>query len=166
MHRTPEGETRVIEKPNEYDWLPLDEKRNLRRTAILKIHGAVDRVTPGTQKSRDSFVITEDHYIDYLTRADISSLIPVTLSEKLKNSNLLFLGYSLRDWNLRVILHRIWVEQAQYVDYKSWAVQLNPKEMDRQYWQKSNVTIFNISLDEYIEDLRQHTNALARSENE
>ena len=39
---------------------------------ILKIHGAVDRV----DAERDSYVITEDHYIDYLTRTDISNLMP------------------------------------------------------------------------------------------
>ena len=39
--------------------LALDE-----RPVILKIHGAVDRGDP----ERDSYVITEDHYIDYLRR--------------------------------------------------------------------------------------------------
>ena len=42
---------------------------------ILKIHGAVDR--PNAR--RDSYVITEDHYIDYLTKTDIGQLIPAEL---------------------------------------------------------------------------------------
>ena len=42
---------------------------------ILKIHGAIDRLRP----ERDSYVITEDNYIDYLTRTDVSTLMPVTL---------------------------------------------------------------------------------------
>ncbi len=33
---------------------------------ILKIHGAVDRVDDGR---RHSYVITEDHYIEYLAHA-------------------------------------------------------------------------------------------------
>ena len=36
----------------------------LERTAILKIHGAIDR----EDAERDSWVITEEHYVDYLTR--------------------------------------------------------------------------------------------------
>ena len=32
----------------------------------MKIHGAVDRAEP----DRDSYVITEDHYIDYLTKTE------------------------------------------------------------------------------------------------
>ena len=35
----------------------------------------------------DSYVITEDNYIDYLTRADIASRIPVTLRERLEDSH-------------------------------------------------------------------------------
>ena len=75
------------------------------RSVILKIHGAVDRSSPDGED--DSFVITEDHYIDYLTRTDLANLVPITLAAKLRRSHFLFLGYSLRDWNLRVILHRI-----------------------------------------------------------
>ena len=36
---------------------------------ILKIHGAIDRAGP--EAEWDSYVITEDHYIDYLTRTEI-----------------------------------------------------------------------------------------------
>ena len=33
------------------------------------------------------------------------------LVEKLRRCHFLFLGYELQDWNVRVILHRIWGEQ-------------------------------------------------------
>ena len=74
-HRPPgAAEPNVIDRPNAYDGLALDE-----RTVILKIHGAVDRSNP----ERDSYVITEDHYIDYLTKTDIGQLIPAELLVKL-----------------------------------------------------------------------------------
>ena len=47
--------------------------------------------------------------------------MPVTLAAKLRKSHFLFLGYGLRDWNMRVILHRIAGEQR--LTYKSWAIQ-------------------------------------------
>jgi hypothetical protein len=150
LHCSSEGEVRLIEKPNEYR-LPLDENRNLKRSVVLKIHGAVDRQVP----DRDSYVITEDHYIDYLTRSDISSLVPITLAEKLKSSNFLFLGYSLRDWNLRVILHRIWMEQQQNANYKSWAIQLKPEKLEQKFWENRNVEIFHSQLDDYIVDINR-----------
>ena len=145
---------RLIERPNEYKGITLDEDDYLLRPVILKIHGAVDRAAA----ENDSYVITEDHYIEYLTRADISSLVPATLVAKLKGSSFLFLGYSLQDWNLRVILQRIWGEAK--LTYSSWAVQLNPPDLDKRFWNKRNVEILNISLDEYVAGLERQLAAL------
>ncbi|HEX8180217.1 MAG TPA: SIR2 family protein [Pyrinomonadaceae bacterium] len=148
-HWPPGDEARLVEKPNEY--LALNPEQ---RTVILKIHGAVDRL----DAEKDSYVITEDHYIDFLTRTDISNLLPVRLAMKLRQSHFLFLGYSLRDWNLRVILHRIWGEQK--LKYKSWAIQLNPPELDRQFWLRRDVDILNVRLEDYITALRRRVEAL------
>jgi len=152
LHWPPDGEARLIERPNEYHGLSLDQ-----RPVILKIHGAVDRVTA----EWDSFVITEDHYIDYLTRTDISNLVPVTLVAKLKRSHFLFLGYSLRDWNLRVILHRIWGEQK--LSWKSWAIQLHPDPMEEEFWDKRGVAILNVRLEDYVAALTEQVQALPRA---
>jgi hypothetical protein len=141
------GEPRVIETPNSY----VDVSPE-KRTVILKIHGAVDRI----QKERDSYVITEDHYIDYLTRTE--NLLPVKLLAKLRNSYLLFLGYSLRDWNLRVMLQRMWGEQ--HLHYPSWAIQRNVQEVDEKFWSKQHVTIFDMALDEFIGELKKRVQAL------
>lgn len=151
-HWLPDGEVYLIERPNEYRGLSLDQ-----HPAILKIHGTVDRRSP----ERDSFVITEDHYIDYLTRTDISNLVPVMLAAKLKKSHFLFLGYSLRDWNLRVILHRIWGEQK--LTYKSWAIQLHPQPIDQEFWRKRDVDIFDVALEKYVAALSDRLQALPRA---
>ena len=142
-HRPPGGtEPTVIERPNSYDGLAVDE-----RTVILKIHGAVDR----QNADRDSYVITEDHYIDYLTKTDIGQLIPAELLVKLTHSHFLFLGYSMQDWNLRVILRRIWGQQA--LDWKSWAIQKDPNEIERQLWKAREVDVLDVPLEEYITGL-------------
>jgi hypothetical protein len=106
----------------------------------------------------DSFVITEDHYINYLTRTDICNLLPVTLVAKLRKSHFLFLGYSLRDWNLRVILHRIWGEQK--LTYKSWAIQGKLELIDRDFWRKREVDVFNVPLEDYISGLGERVKEL------
>jgi len=75
------------------------------------------------------------------------------------DSHFLFLGYSLRDWNLRVILQRIWGQQA--LDLKSWAIQReqpNPKlsEIDRKLWSdRGDVDLLYVPLDEYVTHLRE-----------
>jgi len=144
VHRVPGADAVVVERPNEYRALRPDE-----RAVILKMHGAVDRTDPDAPW--DSYVITEDHYIEYLARTDLANLVPVTLAAKLRRSHFLFLGYSMRDWNLRVILHRIWGEQK--LKYKSWAVQLRPSELDREFWELRGVDVLDIPLDNYVAEL-------------
>jgi hypothetical protein len=141
IHRAPGADAVVVERPNEYRAVRPDE-----RAVILKMHGAVDRTDPDAPW--DSYVITEDHYIEYLARTDIANLVPVTLTAKLRRSHFLFLGYGMRDWNLRVILHRIWGEQK--LKYKSWAVQVRPSELDREFWELRGVDVLDVPLDDYV----------------
>jgi hypothetical protein len=143
-HVRPDGTTDVVTRPNECVDVHLDT-----RTVIAKVHGAVDRTA-----GRDSYVITEDHYIEYITRADISALFPAVLAEKLRKSHLLFLGYSLRDWNMRVMLHRLWDEQEGR-KYSSWAIQDEPSSIDQAAWDKRGVDILRVRLEEFVDEIRE-----------
>lgn len=147
VHHPPTGAPVLIDRPNEYTALTFD------RPVILKMHGAIDR----NDNSNDSFVITEDHYIEYLTRTDISNFIPVTLAARLKTSHFLFLGYSLRDWNVRVILDRIW--GAQKLSYKSWSVQKDSSPIDRKFWDRRGVEIIDFDLANYVKRMSAATTA-------
>src|SRR5262249_31681949 len=142
----------VIEEPNEYGEFSLEE-----RTGILKVHGAIDR----EDASRDSYVITEDHYVDYLARTNLSAL-PATLKAKLSESSTLFLGYSLRDWNLRAIFHRIWEERP--LSSASWAIQNKTRVIDRTFWKSRGVDIVDIDLKRYVHALDAQTRALIEPE--
>ena len=70
------------------------------------------------------------------------------------DSHFLFLGYSMRDWNLRVILNRIW--GAQQLDLKSWAVQREPaeqaaREVEEALWRdRGDVDLLYVPLKEYV----------------
>jgi hypothetical protein len=145
VHRSPGGQSRVIEHPNKDRQLSLSD-----RTVILKIHGAVDRA----DAKGDSYVITEDNYIDYLAQTEISNLIPVSLMSSMRESHFLFLGYSLADWNLRVILQRIWGEQPFDEQFASWAIQQKPTRLEERLWGRRNVEILDVDLDDYVRGLR------------
>jgi hypothetical protein len=156
IHRRP-GEVPVaIDVPNEYDGFDLS-----KRTVILKLHGAVDRDDP----HGDSYVITEDDYIKYLTQGDFSGQIPITLREAMTECHFLFLGYSMRDWNLRVILNRIWGQSQLPV--KSWAVQIphpQPKqnEIERKLWaDRGDVELLQLALKEYVTSLSDELEELS-----
>jgi hypothetical protein len=137
-----EGEPSVIRLPNEYSGLPLDQ-----RTVIAKIHGAVDRLN-----GQDSFVITEDDYIDYITRADVEQLFPVTLAKKVRRSHFLFLGYSLRDWNLRVMLYRL---RTEGTELKAWAIVANPNPVDQATWDVRGVDILPVRVESFVTAMEQ-----------
>jgi hypothetical protein len=144
VHWTPgAAEPIPIEKPNEYKGLDPS-----RRTVILKMHGAVVRCDTFDQ---DNYVITEDHYIDYLAHTDITQLLPTPIPRYLRNSHFLFLGYGMRDWNLRVILRRIWGTHA--LDFPSWSVQYKPAEVETRYWKDRGVAVFDCDVAEYVERL-------------
>jgi hypothetical protein len=128
---------------NTYD-LELDESgRFLKRPVILKLHGTVDR----TRQMQDSFVISEDDYIDYLARVDLVQVVPNRIRFALTRSSFLFLGYSLRDWNVRAILREIWDAGP---NSKGWAIQLNPTALDVDSWKDRNVDIVPVNLERYI----------------
>jgi DNA-binding SARP family transcriptional activator len=142
-HRSPDGTGQVIEVPNTYATeLSLD-----RRTVILKIRGQLD---PGADGS-DSFVVTEDDYIDYLVRADVASAVPVGLAATLRRSHFLFLGYTVRDWHLRLVLGRMWGDEP--VAYRSWAVHPKPGPAERELWRRLDVDLAETPLELYVEGL-------------
>jgi len=143
-HRHPDGTDEPVDNPNEHEPELLEH-----RTAILKIHGDVHPEDP----TRDSYVITEDDYIDYLAHTDISDLLPKTLKARMTRSHFLFLGYSLRDWNLRAFLHKLWSERK--LGSQSWAIQLKPDQLEQELWGNRGVRIHNVRLEDFMEPFRK-----------
>jgi DNA-binding SARP family transcriptional activator len=149
-HRPPGAVPRPIEVPNTYATeLSLDH-----RTILLKLHGAVD---PLPEREWESFVITEDDYIDYLGHSELTAVVPVSLAAKLRRSHFLFLGYEMADWNLRLILNRIWGERP--VGYRSWAVQRSPSPLAQAFWRRYDVTPLDVEPEAYVKLLERRLEA-------
>ena len=143
-HVAPDGTGTLIEVPNTYATeLSLEE-----RTIILKLHGQVGSTD---DREWESFVVTEDDYIEYLAQSEVASLVPVALGAKLRRSHFLFLGYTMADWNLRLLLHRLWGDQP--LSYRSWAVQPEPMPLEREFWRRRDVDVLEIPLERYVEAL-------------
>jgi DNA-binding SARP family transcriptional activator len=151
-HVAPDGTAAAIDVPNTYATeLSLD-----RRTIVLKLHGRFD---PAPGREWESFVVTEDDYIGYLARTDVSNSVPVGLAAKLQHSHFLFLGYTMADWNLRVVLNRLWGDNP--LNYRSWAVQPDAKPLEREFWRRRDVHVVETQLEEYVELLRRYLAATA-----
>ena len=136
--------------PNEYATeLSLD-----RRTVVLKLHGGLEREAA---REWESFVVTEDDYIDYLAQSNVGGAVPIGLAAKLRHSHFLFLGYGMLDWNLRLVLRRIWGGEG--VSYRSWAVQPAARPLERQFWLTRDVELLELPLDRYVEGLGRYAGA-------
>ena len=88
--------TRKLKKVT--DDYPFDEDPSANRPFVLKIHGDV---LDGT-----SIVITDEDYIQFVLRMGDKQEyhpVPETMRFYLKKWPTLFVGYSLRDYNLRLL---------------------------------------------------------------
>ena len=142
-----------IDKPNEYTGLPIiSGNQSLRRTVIVRISGTVDDPAAGFPWE-DNYVITEDHYIDYLSGRAAEEVVPAQILAKLKRANYLFLGYTIADWRLRVFLQRIW-KGPKLGHAKYWAIEQEPDALERDLWQQVGLSnLYQSSLTNYLKGL-------------
>lgn len=152
------GQAVPVPNPSDYSGFPISpENRELQRTVIVKVHGSVpDQALP---EATEDCVLTEDNYIDYLSLNPVNSVVPFSILNQLK-SHVLFLGYNIRDWSLRVLLQRIWRGQHS----RSWAVQRERlTELDDLLWREGFglKQVYSASLAEYVQALQTEVEAAA-----
>jgi SIR2-like domain len=125
----------LISKPSIF----TEEKINTFDTnnpLVYHLHGEID--------NPQSMVLTEDDYLNFLVRLylDIDKLFPPEIKIALVSTAIIFIGYSLSDWNLRIVLRTI-TESMKSASMTNCSIQLTPtgikiKDMDeiRKYLQK------------------------------
>jgi hypothetical protein len=142
-------------------------------TIIYKMHG-----TASARTAWNSFVITEEDYVRFLWRMTEKSAVPAHFMMHFRESAFLFLGYGLRDWNLRVMLENLHSSFRNDVksdtrpgqgdpfgDYlgkfaprkpelTAWAIQNRPSSLERTLWQSRNIRIYDMALDDFIARVR------------
>jgi hypothetical protein len=109
--------------------------------SLYKLHGCI------TQTRDRGLVVTEEDYINFLANAMGGQPVEDkgilnAIKGKLENSTVLFLGYSLSDWNFQV-LYKVTAERRKKLS-KSYAVQFrDPSKPEssgtRAYWQKMSI---------------------------
>jgi hypothetical protein len=150
---------RPILVPNEYVDLPIDDRMDLARTVIVKLHGGAADLGREWRHLRDNFVITEDDHISYLTDGPVEGLIPVQLLDKVRESHFLFLGYRMRDWPLRVFLQRVWGDRLEGA--RSLTVDPSPDVVERELWEHFGVHVLQQRLGEFVGELQDELGRLA-----
>jgi hypothetical protein len=128
-------------------------KISFERPVIYKMHGSV-----AEQMKHDTFVISEEDYLEFLSRMISETAVPAAVITHLQMRSLLFLGYSLRDWNLRLVLRNLkgvfGTAKSPRLDSNdepipSWAIQRKPNRVEEILWSKRQVDIYNQDVEEF-----------------
>jgi hypothetical protein len=136
------------------------------RTTLYKMHGCISQPeSPHLVPSAlHNLVVTEEDYINFLSNAlsqnESKYLLPHVLA-RIADSATLFIGYSLTDWNFRVVFKATAERHAT----PCYAVQLfQPRagqedieqarhEAAVEFWGKRNVNIINLDAGVFVSDL-------------
>jgi hypothetical protein len=99
------------------------------RPVLFKLHGDV--------MTGDSIVITEDDYIDFvghMTAKRNENPIPTNLMSVLKTWTTLFLGYSMADYNLRILFRLLHLRTDEARFPLMYSVDRNPDVLTKEVW--------------------------------
>ena len=110
-------------------------------------------------------VITEEDYIEFLTYVGgKGDNIDNIITSKIQTSTLLFLGYSLEDWNFRALFKGLIEKLNPSVRPFSYAIQKDPSEFWVRFWEGNNrkVHIFNMDMCEFTGELESRYRAYAK----
>lgn len=117
----------------------------------------------------ESMVLTEDDYLDFLVNFSSGNYqLPHWIERALAGSTLLFIGYSLADWNFRVLFRGLVMAREQSLRYGNFTVQVLPiapdasqQERERvqryldKYFGKIEVRVYWGTATEFASELRQ-----------
>jgi hypothetical protein len=70
----------------------------------------------------------------------------------MEGKNFLFLGYSLEDWNVRVILRKL-LTPIRLGDVRCWAIVRGHSDTEQRVWQSHGLNIYPMDLLKFSEKL-------------
>jgi len=103
----------------------------------------------GNISREDSWVLTEDNYFDYLINMSTHNMMPDVIAKAVTSRCLLFMGFGLDDWKLRVLLRIILSKQgsSQLDQFNHVGVQLQPED-----YSVADIERFQDYLEKYFGD--------------
>ena len=109
----------------------------------------------GTIEEPETIIVTQSDYIRYLTTLnDRDRGMPEYFRRQvLPQVTLLFLGYSLEDWNFRVIWEGLVSSSAPQTMQRSYALTKNPDHFQITYWAPRNIVVLDQDITEFAERL-------------
>jgi len=155
----------VVQTPSTLEGRALVDEWSLapsgqRRPLVYKIHGSFkDPVADGggPPKEHSPVIITEDDYIDFLTLLGSKEHgVPKKIGEMLKDSDLLFLGYSLEDWDFRA-LYKVVMGSFDENGFppSRFSIQWKPPQYWEKFWTSRGVEVVDQDIYEFADELQK-----------
>ncbi len=128
---------------------------------VYKLHGTIDKL--------DSMVVTEDDIVEFAACLMFGDPpVPELIRGLFEADSFLFIGYGLKDWNVRVMLRAFREKRRRRLPADSFAVQRRPedeglaKEWDRtvMFWKDSErLRCYDIDAVEFVTELQHRFDA-------
>ncbi len=130
----------------------------VQEPVVYKLHGSLDKL--------DSIVVTEDDLVEFVACIMLEDPpLPPVIKGLFGENSILFIGYGLKDWNVRVMLRAIRRRRPQATpDMNSFAIQRRPadppvaQEWERcvLFWQlKESLQCFDMDAVEFAAELKR-----------
>ena len=138
-----------------------------KRSMIYKIHGSIPR---GEQSP--GYLIAEEDYARFLGRMDRNgNIVPEQIiahigkqqkiliggnrAKKVLMHSIVFLGYGLHDWNLRVLLEGLQIGNKGRGEEKHYAFMRHPEKLEKELLEQRNVKVYDCDLARLADKLSQ-----------
>jgi hypothetical protein len=135
-----------------------------KRSVIYKVHGSV----PRGPNWDGGYLIAEEDYVRFLGKMDRPDIYPHAIKNIIRSktarrtgrrriqSNALFLlGYSMGDWNLRVLMDELGIGYGELGSERHYGVFRKLDRISAELLRKRNFTPFDIDLNECIAQLSE-----------
>jgi len=124
---------------------------------VYKIHGCLAPERPNSVDRFDSVVISDNDYVDYISRMSTNEgVIPVYVGKLMRDKPFLFLGYSLKDWNVRSVFESMVRKRGSPEGVKDCLVARNYTPLDAAYYNKHNILVLKSDLNSFVDGIRRH----------
>jgi hypothetical protein len=122
---------------------------------IYKIHGCL---SSELGFANEGVVISDNDYVDYVSQmARKDGVIPVHVTELMREKSFWFLGYSLSDWNVRSIYETVKAKSnPERKTIKDFSVMYSVGDFEKLFFEKNDITIFQASLNDFVDGILKH----------
>lgn len=134
------------------DQKEIDVTPTVDKPLVYKLHGSLENL--------DSMIVTEDNYIDFLiSLIEGNPKVPDIIKNVFRRCSILFIGYGLKDWNIRVLLRYF-----RKPDIPSFAIQRDLRALSETeaqgewesavlYWRNQKVAVYNCDALAFLREL-------------